>query len=378
MRILMLAPHPSVRGPIPKHTPLLVRALGDLGCEVITGVWGRHHDNETAGGRTIGRLKDIAKARRRLKQEQFDVLVIKTAHDWATLFRDIPLLLATRQLARATVVQFHGSEPQKLLGPGHDAFKKATSRMIRMCDAAMVLSSEEAREWQLFYPEGKFFVVSNPRIPVQTNVPSATSNDWNLPQGVPVLLYASRLIAEKGIFDLLEAVARIKDRTAVHLLIAGAGPQAQQVRERVKTFGLEKHATMAGHLEGDALANAYKAADIFVLPTYYAEGFPTAITEAMSAALPIVTTSTRGIADHLRDGEHAVFVPQRDPAALAEALTRLLADPVLSRAIAQASREEVLKFAPEIVGRQYLQVLTEVLKSKAGRSTSSMTGRKSA
>ncbi len=369
MRILMLAPHPNVRGPIAKHTQLLVGALSALGCEVVTGVWGRHSDQESNTNRIVGRLKDIANIRRQLKQAYFDVLVIKTAHDWATVSRDIPLLLVTRHLARATVLQFHGSESHKLLKSGHHLFKTLTAWLIRMCDAAMVLSSEEAREWQQFHPAGKFFVVSNPRVPGPTGPPARVPDFWDLSAGVPILLYASRLITEKGIFDLLDAVALMKDRMAIHLLIAGDGAQAQQVTKKVRALKLGRFVTIAGHLEGEALAAAYQVASVFVLPTYYSEGFPTAITEAMNAGLPIVTTSTRGIADHLRDGEHALFVPARNPVALSETLARLLADPALCRSIAQASREQVKKFSPEIVGRQYLLALEEVVKTKTNART---------
>ena len=368
MRILMLAPHPDVRGPIPKHTPLLVEALRELGCEVVTGVWGRHSDQESTTGRIAGRLKDIATVRWQLKQEPFDVVVIKTAHDWSTLSRDIPLLLTVRRLARATVLQFHGSESHKLLKSGHHLFKILTARLIKMCDAALLLSFEEARQWQQFYPAGKFFVVSNPHVPERGGPSAALSDRWDLPFGVPVLLYASRLITEKGIFDLLDAVALIKDRMPIHLLIAGDGAQARQVTQKVEALKLESYVTIAGHLEGEALAAAHQIASVFVLPTYYGEGFPTAIAEAMKVGLPIVTTKTRGIADHLRDGEDALFVQPRDPLAISNTIVRLLSEPALYKGISQASREKVKNFSPAIVGRQYLQALQEVVNSKNARS----------
>ena len=47
IRMLMLAPHPSVRGPLTKHTPVLVEALKSIGCSVVVEPWGQHHDHES-------------------------------------------------------------------------------------------------------------------------------------------------------------------------------------------------------------------------------------------------------------------------------------------------------------------------------------------
>src|SRR5581483_7773435 len=111
----------------------------------------------------------------------------------------------------------------------------------------------------------------------------------------------------------------------------------------------------------EELAVSYRDADVFVLPTYHPEGFPTAISEAMSAGLPVVTSNVRGNADHLIEGRNALFVPPRDPDALAEALERVLSDPRLRERMARANREKVKEFAPERVARGYVDVLEELL-----------------
>ncbi len=79
----MLAPHPGVRGPLPKHTPVLIEALTELGCEVVFEPWGRHHDRESIVEKLIGRAADIPRIRRRLIAEHFDVMVVKTSHEAA-------------------------------------------------------------------------------------------------------------------------------------------------------------------------------------------------------------------------------------------------------------------------------------------------------
>jgi glycosyltransferase involved in cell wall biosynthesis len=361
MRILMVSPGPNIMGPLPKHTPLLVAALRELGCDLITGTWGRHSDRESLADKFVGRAQDVICIRRTLRENAVDVLVVKTAHDWRTLLRDVSLLLGTRRLCPTIVLQFHGSFSDRLVSPGHVLFKAASAWLIRSVDAALLLSSEELSQWREFYPAGKFHLVANPYLAIDDSRHGTSTLRWALPQDRPVLLFAGKLMRAKGIFDLLSAMPLILERTACHLFVAGDGPQAGQVQEYVAELGLTDHVTLAGYLQGRQLAAAYATARILVLPTYWAEGFPTVITEAMDAGLPIVTTRIRGAADHLEEGVNALFVPPRDPAAIANAVERLLSDPALCALMAHANQEKVKDFAPEKVAREYLSILEEIV-----------------
>ena len=357
----MLVPHPGIKGPIPKITPLLVEALRKEGCEVVTHGWGRHQDTETLKQKAAGRLKDIANIRKILLKERPAILFVHTSHDWATLSRDIPLLLFTRHLCRAVILQMHGSQPNLLVTAGNGLFKLVTNWLMRLSDAVLVLSYEEQRQWQQFYPTGKFYVVSNPFVPPATEISTAFDPHCNIPLGKPVLLFAGRLIREKGIFELLEAMTIVKARIPCHLIIAGDGPLEQQVRQRIADLDLEDCVTLAGYLTGGQLSSVYHQANIFVLPTYFYEGFPTVISEAMNIGLPIITTRLRGVADHLEDGTHAIFVLPKNPPAVADAVVRLLDDKALREKMGRANREKVLEFAPDRVGRQYSDVLEDVV-----------------
>ena len=95
----------------------------------------------------------------------------------------------------------------------------------------------------------------------------------------------------------------------------------------------------------------------FVLPTYFAEGFPLSVMEAMGHGLPIITTPIRGCADYLSDGENALFVPARDPAALARAVERLLGDDALRARMSAANLARVADFAPARVMPHYADIL---------------------
>ena len=363
MKVLMLVPFPGIKGPIPKHTPHLVAALRQLGCQVETEPWGRHSDDESFQDKLAGRVQDVVRICQRLRRERFDVMVIKTAHDWATLSRDVTLVMAAGRLCPRIVIQFHGSAPDRVRQQGQTLFRAATSRLISGSDAALVLSQEEQMQWQECYPNARFYTVSNPFVPPKATTGESVALPWKVPSSTPVLLFCGRLIPEKGIFDLLHAMHAIVQQTNCHLAVLGDGPESGRVRQCVSELRLNDHVTLAGYITGDQLWAAYRGATVFVLPTYWKEGFPTVITEAMHAGLPIVTTRIRGAADLLTEGTNALFVPPRDPATLARTVTRLLDDRDLCAAMSTANRQKVKEFAPLAVGRRYLDVLQAVVSS---------------
>jgi glycosyltransferase involved in cell wall biosynthesis len=355
MRLAMLAPRGTVKGPLPKHTPLLVEALEQLGCEVELLPWGRRADGEGALAKVAGRFADVRDARRSISRGDFPVVVVKTAHDWRTLSRDIVLLYGLDH-RRIVVVQFHGSQSSRLVAPGSRLFKRATRVLLRRADGVLVLSEEEQRQWQQFSPASEVLVVRNVRPPVPAAAGQSGARD-----GPPTILSVSRLMATKGVHDLVRALPAIRRRIPARLVLAGDGPEAGSLRALADDLGVGDSLEMTGYLSGTDLWRLYSSAAVFALPTYHDEGFPTVILEAMASGLPIVTTPARGSADHLEAGRNAIFVPAKDPEALAVALADLLEDDELRRTIGEANRIKVAEWDPEPVARDYLAALEEIV-----------------
>lgn len=350
----MLSPNPSVQGPIPRITTLLVGGLRTLGCDVEVEPWGRHSDTESLAAKVFGRFRDVVQARSRASATRFDAIVVKTSLEWVSLLRDVPLLIAIRGRAPQIVLEFHGGNPDRLEHEGNHAFKWLSRLLFRLCDGGLFLSTEEARGVQAFYPRGCFEVFVNPFVAPDADRPREQRTDGQ------TILYAGRLVPEKGIFDTLEAFALLRTRRPCRLIVAGSGAAAADAAARVEVLGLSDDVTLVGQLSHREVTAMYHSADVFVLPTYWAEGFPTAIAEAMSAGLPIVTTQLRGMADHLLDGINAVFVPPRAPTKLADALEQLLDDDALRDTMAAANRRKVRDFAPEKAAAIYVDALARI------------------
>jgi glycosyltransferase involved in cell wall biosynthesis len=370
MRILMLSPHAHVRSPLTKHTPHLVDSLVRLGCIVEWAPWGRRHEAESLSDKLMERFRDVLQIRRRVAKRHFDALVIKTSHDPSTLARDIPLVLLTRRHVPCIVVQFHGSSPWMLLEPGRRIFKAATKLLLRISDGAMVLSAEEQRNWQAFSPNHTPFVVKNPFVPPRgLRVDRPTPRAAERTREATDFLFVGRLLEQKGVFELIDALSDVAQRSSCRLTFVGDGPAAAMLAQRVQALGLSERVAFRGHLQDDELAAAYRAADVLVLPSW-SEGFPTVITEAMFAGLPIVTTQVGGAMDHLVEGEHALFVPPHDVRMLSAALLRISEDSRLRAEMGKANQEKVRIFAPERVGREYLAVLEQIATAADDRSPS--------
>ena len=366
--ILVLAPYPGGRGPLPKHTPVLVDSMRRLGCEVTLETWGHRADRESLLRKLWDRAGDVLRIRRIAAGGHFDVIVVKTGHDWKTLTRDIPLLLATRGQAAKQVIQFHGSSPEVLLRRGRRSFKAASRFLVKRCDAIMVLSTEEASDWSRFYPQGDIYIVANPMVPRTVDGQAEPDHLAAPPSGAgaPAILFVGRLTKAKGLYELMDAVQLLRSEhpdLPWRLVMAGEGPDSAPLQSLSQDLGLNGRVEFPGYVEGERLDSLYRSSSVFVLPSY-SEGFPTVVTEAMAAGLPIVATGIRGIVDHLEEGVNALFVEPRDSFGLYQALERLLRDEELRRAMSLANREKVKVFEPDAVGSTYVSTLKTIL-SKA-------------
>jgi glycosyltransferase involved in cell wall biosynthesis len=359
-RLLVLAPDPTISGPVPGPIGKLAHRLADglrsAGFSVDTELWGRHERDEGPARKVAGRAADLMRIRRRIRRDSYDLVFVNTTHDSRALLRELLLVLPSPRRVR-WVFLVHGSR----FAPGRRAFKFATRLLVRRASAVLLLSSEEVEEWRAFYPPGQFRLVAN------ALAPRAAGRTAASPAVPPELLFVGRLIREKGVYDVLEAFAAVRSRRECRLTMAGEGPELERLRARAADLGVAADVEFAGHLSEDDLDRMYGRAGVFVLPTYFGEGLPTVLLEAMSAGLPIVTTHIRGAADRLAEGENALFVPPRDPGALAAAIDRLLDDDVLWTAMRENNLRKAENFAPDRVAEAYARIFDEVIGRRAER-----------
>jgi glycosyltransferase involved in cell wall biosynthesis len=155
-----------------------------------------------------------------------------------------------------------------------------------------------------------------------------------------LVLCVARLIPEKGVGEMVEAARLIcRTRKDVVFLIAGTGPLMEKLRAMVRAYGLERQFRVLGWRND--VNDLMKCADILTLPSYYMEGLPVSILEAMACGKPVVATHHKGCEDAVVDGQTGYLVPVRAIEPLAEKLVALLDDATLRARMGQAGRRRV-------------------------------------
>jgi glycosyltransferase involved in cell wall biosynthesis len=134
---------------------------------------------------------------------------------------------------------------------------------------------------------------------------------------------------------LLRAFAGMEHRERARLLLVGDGPDLEACRALAAELGIAERTVFAGHAEDTA--SAYHDMDVFAISSR-TEQMPIALLEAMSSGLPVVSTDVGDVRDMLAEANRALVVPRDDPAALASALDRLVADVQLRRRLGDANR----------------------------------------
>jgi glycosyltransferase involved in cell wall biosynthesis len=182
----------------------------------------------------------------------------------------------------------------------------------------------------------------------------------------PVVVVPAGLVAIKGHVHLVEAMALLAERgTAVTLEIVGEGAERERIERAIERFGVGDRVVMRGFVTHDELLGELAAGryDIAALasagtPADAREGIPVALMEALAAGVPAVATRMGGIPELLGDGA-GVLVPERDPAALADAIERLIGDRAFRAATIAAGEERVrTQFAIEPICRELARRFT--------------------
>lgn len=163
----------------------------------------------------------------------------------------------------------------------------------------------------------------------------------------PVVAAVGRLVEKKGWDVLVDAMALLRDRgVEATCLLAGDGALRGGLQARVERLGLAGRVRLLGPLAQDEVVDLVQGAAVLAAPCVVGrdgnrDGLPTVLLEAMALGTPCVATPVTGIPEAVEHDRTGLLVPERDPAALADALQALLADPARRLRLAHAAREHV-------------------------------------
>ena len=244
---------------------------------------------------------------------------------------------------RPVLLHLHGGEFGSFYYDECGAVRRRFIRYIlEQVDLVVVLSAQWQQRIGGIAPRAKLAVVSNP-------VTSGADSFIPALRRTDALLFLGRLVARKGIFDLLEALARIRARFPTVRLRCGGDGDVAAVAARARELGVDDCVELVGWVSGSVKQQVLAEATVYVLPSY-AEGLPMGVLEAMIAGAPVVATLVGGVADVVDNDVDGFLVAPGDVPALADRIMRLLGDPGLREAFAARARTKVLEhFSPERV-----------------------------
>lgn len=187
-------------------------------------------------------------------------------------------------------------------------------------------------------------------------------------EGCPVILFAGRLMWQKGVGEFVEAARRLQGRA--RFVIAGfgeAGNPASVSPDKLEEWQRSGVIESWGH-RADMPA-VFAQSHIVCLPSYYGEGVPKVLIEAAACGRAVVTTDTPGCREIARQGENGLLVPAHDVDALCTALTELIDHPARRQQMGAAGRKIVeAEFSLAQVNAQTLALYEALLANKTGHN----------
>jgi glycosyltransferase involved in cell wall biosynthesis len=234
--------------------------------------------------------------------------------------------------------------------------------VLRGMDRVVCVSgAQAAKVWQAGISAERVVVIANAVRDCRFKAdPAARGELEGLFQRPPRRLVAAagRLSPEKGFATLVEAAARIEDRS-IGFVLFGEGMLRPDLERQIDRLGLRERFILAGHRTD--LDRLLPALDLLVLPSF-TEGMPNVVLEALAAGVPVVATKVGGTPEVLT-GSCGRLVPPGDPAALAVGVLDVLMDEARRRRMGQRGQERVRKhFTFDTQAEHYLGLLKELVK----------------
>jgi len=254
----------------------------------------------------------------KIVRENPTIVHINPSLDRKAIWRDSIYVLLSKALGKKVVVQIHGQRINDV-----DKASQALVRSIfNMADRILVLSRIQRKGLERIIKSERIELVPNMVDTSQFLVPNLQRENDQLK-----VLFVARLLEEKGAIDLLRAIPIIvKKIPGAVFTFAGSGEDENKMKKMLEELGIKKYAKFVGHIRGEELVRLYMGSDVFVFPTYYKEGFPFVILEAMAAGLPIITCPEGAIPEIIEDGTNGFLVPPKRPDIIAERTVTLATD----------------------------------------------------
>jgi len=235
-------------------------------------------------------------------------------------------------------------------------------RIFSLADSIVCVSEILKEQSMKQYPQfkNKFAVIANG---VDIN---RFKYDKKRKAGQFNLLYVGRVVEEKGIRELLEAVSVVHNSFPnVRLIIVGGGKDLDKFRDLSKMLKINDVVNCVGEVENKNIVEYYESSDIFVYPSLRQEGFPMVFAEAMASSLPIVASNIGGIPSAVKDGVNGLLIKPGLSDDLSRAIVKLYKDSSLCQKLSEGSRNLAeTEYSQEVMVGSYVKLFERLLSTR--------------
>lgn len=309
---------------------------------VICNPTGKYYDRLIQAGVTAYDLildtrlniPGIRYLRRHLKQHTYDILYCfnnKAASNVLMATRDMDVKIATY---RGTVGNISFTSPSSLTTHLHPR----VSRIVCVSKAVRDHILQMRFLWKKIAPHRVVAIYKGHDISWYRQ-PPADLSEFNLPNNAFVVTFAGRNRPHKGIDFLVDSAGHLPPDAPVFFLLLGRLQNDRKLIAKIHASPMKDHFILAG-FRSNAPA-IFAASDAFIMPSTKREGLSRAVIEAMSSETVPIVTDVGGLPELVIDGESGFVVPPMDASAIADAIMKLLENPVEKRQMAIAARDRI-------------------------------------
>ncbi len=277
---------------------------------------------------------DYWRFHRRLREHRYSLVHLNPSLASKSLLRDSMFLLIARMHKVPVLVFFHGWEDE-LQTRIQNRYTSIFSRTYNKSAGIIVLAEDFRQKLIAMGISVPIFRLSTCVDDAVFDVSESLSKDDGQ---ITDILFLSRLDHRKGAVEAIKAFSKLPDLGQARLSIAGDGPERDAASRMVQELQLD-NVHFLGHIDGEKKIQAFLDADIFFFPTFFGEGMPTTVLEAMAYGLPVVTRSVGGLKDFFDSDRMGFISDSTDMLTFTNALQRLVESPDERRTIGNYNRQ---------------------------------------
>ncbi|OQY97667.1 MAG: glycosyltransferase [Candidatus Brocadia sp. UTAMX2] len=308
-------------------------------------------------------FKDYFLFVKELRCREYDVVHINPSLDFKSVIRDGVFILLSKYYKIKIVVFFHGwlkTFEQKII-------KLRTLWLFRKIydnvDIFIVLATEFRNtllKWgfkQPIYIETTAVDDGLVReFDIQTTIKKRMDIDTFR------ILFLARIIKEKGIYETIDAINMLHNKyPKLELVVAGDGEEIQHVKDYVKAKNVS-NVVFTGYVKGKTKRKYLEESCVYCFPTYYREGIPISVLEAMVFGLPVITRPVGGIVDFFEQDKNGFITESKDPTDIANYIEKLYLNKDLYKKISFYNhRYASERFLASKVAKRLEKIYEEVL-----------------